>query len=333
LDDYSMMRALPLMALLAIGAANNPDERFAALVAEITATNGPASALACSNLYEFVQEAIRIAENTSGKEAANFLQTGNLSNAVALLANGQLPHPSPLANIRRQTLQAYGGPAWPKPPDLNVPYAGKPPVIDGRLDDAAWKKALVLTNSYIFNETNAAPSQTTYRLLWDANNLYFAFDCVDADVVAPTVPRDSAEVYRNDCVEMFILPDLRSRRYWEIDINPAGSIFDSLQFKNLNEWSAIMEPAANITGLQIGVSVRGTLNDSSDRDDGYTVEVAVPFNQLPGYTRAVPVAGQTLRMMLARLDRNNADFKAYAFTPLLSWGHNLWNHSQITLRR
>ncbi|MCG3149283.1 MAG: hypothetical protein PCFJNLEI_02743 [Verrucomicrobiae bacterium] len=326
---------LGLLLLVPALAAETDEHRFATLAAAITATNGPARALACSNLYEFVQEAIRLAENTPGKEAANFLRTGHLSNAVARLGQGQLPRASTLYSIHQLTRLAYRGLTWPKPPALDVPHAGNPPVIDGRLNDVAWAKALVLTNSYRFNETNPAPVQTTYRLLWDTNNLYFAFDCVDEDVVAPTVPRDSAEVYRNDSVEMFILPDRRARRYWEIAISPATGIFDSLQLKHQNEWSAAMEPTANIAGLQIGVVVHGTLNDSSDRDAGYTVEVAVPFNQLPGHTNGVPVPGQTFSIMLARMNRTtrNSDFQPYAFIPLLSWGHNLWNHSQITLRR
>ena len=326
--------------LLVAAGESNPHwavDGFAVLETNIVQATGADRSLACSNLYEFIQATIAAAEDTPGREAANYLRTGNLAKAVAELQQGRCPPSSALNAIRFQTFQASRGPTWPKPPAIDVPYARRAPVIDGQLNDAVWATAATFTNSYLFNETNVAPVRTTYRLLWDEHNLYFAFDCVDRDLVAPIQPRDAA-IYQNDCVEMFILPDPRFRIYWELDISPAGCIYDSLQFKKAHEWGAVMDSTENIVGLQVGVSVRGTLNTPGDCDEGYTVEVAVPFDQLPGYAHRRPVAGETLSLMLARLDRTgvpgstNSELQAYAFTPLLSWGHNLWNHSKITLQ-
>ena len=56
-----------------------------------------------------------------------------------------------------------------------------------------------------------------------------------------------------------------------------------------------------------------------------------PFSQLPGYSRCGPSPGDTLNFMLVRLDRSRGVLTAYAYQPLLGWGHNIWNHAQMEL--
>jgi hypothetical protein len=219
---------------------------------------------------------------------------------------------------------------WPAPGTFTIPKALAPPVIDGKLDDEAWKQAAVWTETYPFNTTNAGGPATAWRMTWDDACLYVAFECSDSNVVAAACERDG-NVYNDDCVEMFILPEFRFRTYWEIVIAPAGGVFDSIQCKDPEKWGCNADPSQNLTGMRHAERVSGTLNQSEDADQGYTVEVAVPFNELPGYTRGKPEAGQRLRVMLARLDRGKDGLKPYAFRPLQAWGHNIWNHAVIVL--
>lgn len=220
---------------------------------------------------------------------------------------------------------------WPAPGEFGIPKARIPPVVDGRLDEEDWKQAAFWTDIYPFNESEKGGPATTWRMLWDDQYLYFAFDCADPDVVAPERPRDG-DVYADDSVEMFILPAFRFRTYWEIVVAPNGSVFDSVECKDLQKWGCNLDPAQNVEGLKHAETVRGTLNKSSDIDEGYTVEVAVPFSQLPGFARDAPKPGDRLHCMLVRLDRTKGQFKAYSFRPLQGWGHNIWNHAVIELK-
>lgn len=223
------------------------------------------------------------------------------------------------------------GPQWPRPPLVRVPRTRHAPVLDGVLDEAAWAKAATFTGLYKFDEVARVDApKTTFKILWDEKHLYFAFQCEDSDIIAPDRPRDD-HVYNDDCVEMFILPDFQFRTYWEIVLAPNGSIFDSIQCKDLDRWGILMDKARNLEGLRTGIKIRGTLNTPGDTDEGYTVEAAVPFAALPGYTRATPCAGQRLHFMLVRLDRQGKAFTFYAFQPLQAWGHNIWNHAEMEL--
>lgn len=225
------------------------------------------------------------------------------------------------------------GPGWPAPGLFDVPYAESAPRIDGRLDDEVWERSAVWTETYAFNQTEPTDEvKTTWRALWDENCLYFAFECQDVDVVAAERMRDG-QVFFDDCVKMFLLPNFRFRTYWELAIGANGDVFDSIQCKQIDSWGCVSDLSADVSGLRHAQVVDGTLNDSSDEDQGYVVEVAVPFDQLSGFVRCPPVSGDRLHFMLVRLDRSNDKFKPYAFRPLQAWGHNIWNHAVMRLTK
>lgn len=289
-----------------------------------------------SALVARVEAACQAAENNPGREFANRLRTEPYAGWMAFFrGEGKPPAwpavPDAMAEMARLCGLAEAGAAWPRPPLTVVPRAPAPLAMDGKLNEAAWTQAATFTGLYRFNETPPlAGPKTTWKVLWDDQYLYFAFDCEDTDLVAPVRQRDD-HVYNDDCVEMFILPDFRFRTYWEIVIAPSGSIFDSVECKNIDTWGLSLDKAQNVEGMQVGIALRGTLNQPGDTDQGYTVEVAVPFSQLMGYTRGGPKTGDRLHFMLVRLDRQGKDFACYAFQPLQAWGHNLWNHATMEL--
>ena len=228
---------------------------------------------------------------------------------------------------------AEEGTQWPMPQLTPVPRANNPISIDGRLDEPDWARAATFTGVYRFNEkTLLSGPKTTWGILWDDSNLYFSFDCYDSDIVAPAYKRDDM-VYNDDCVEVFLLPDIRFRTFWEIVVSPSGSIFDSVECKRAQLWGSDLDPSQNMNGLKTGITVRGTLNKSDDTDQGYTVEICGPFKELPGYTRTGPKTGDRLHFMLVRLDRQGKIHTPYSFQPLLGWGHNIWNHAEMELSK
>jgi hypothetical protein len=222
---------------------------------------------------------------------------------------------------------------WPHPVPATIPYHGGPIQIDGKLDDAAWQHALTYTNVYLYGERTAGGPATTFRLLWDERYLYVAWECHDSDLQAQARPRDG-EVWLDDCVEIFILPDPTTRVYWELIITPAQSIFDALHTKRTHQWGMDSMMQKNLERLKVGYTITGTLNQPQDQDQGYLVEAAIPFDELPGFQRQTPTAGQQLHLTLARLDYSAGQpLKPYAFQPLVAWGHNLWNITEMTLGR
>jgi len=280
------------------------------------------------------EEAVRNVERawgTAGQEAANFLWNEWPRNHLKMLLGEAECTSEGAMNfavdvVRGLSETAGKGPDWPKPPTVKIPKTRTAPAMDGNLSGKAWKDAVTMTNLYLFGETTPSGPATTMKMMWDNNYLYFAFDCTAETINAVGEKRDD-DVYAADCVEMFICTDQRAKTYWEIVINPDGVIFDALQTKKKNGWGSLMRKEEDIAGLK-------TFTKRTEK--GYLVEVAVPWNQLPEYSMAKPAKGQTFTFVLARLDKvvsedGKSKLNCYAFCPLLSWGHNIWNYATAVL--
>src|SRR6266568_1041623 len=89
---------------------------------------------------------------------------------------------------------------------IRVPRFDKAPVIDGRLDDEAWKSAVVFKDFYQWEPTDAAPAsaRTEVRAGYDSHFLYFAFHAFDdpAKVRATVARRDA--ILNDDAVGLYL---------------------------------------------------------------------------------------------------------------------------------
>ncbi|MHC4173402.1 MAG: carbohydrate binding family 9 domain-containing protein [Planctomycetota bacterium] len=56
-----------------------------------------------------------------------------------------------------------------------------PPIIDGKLDDACWSQANIATDFTDYRIEQLAVDQTLVRVLYDDQNLYIAFECLEPD--------------------------------------------------------------------------------------------------------------------------------------------------------
>ena len=151
----------------------------------------------------------------------------------------------------------------------------------------------------------------------------------DTDIIAPVLPRDG-EVFGYDCLEVLLLPDLAKREYWEIDVGATGSIFDALNIKHPHAWGAEYHPEANMTGLRVATRIDGVAKQPGAVSHGYTIEMAIPFDELPGARCGQKAtAGMHLHCLLTHFDRHaDGRPRTYAFCPLLTWVHNIWNYAR-----
>lgn len=154
-------------------------------------------------------------------------------------------------------------------------YATGPMTLDGKLDEAAWKQAEVISRFYPFTSaTDPALSPTRVRVLRDDKNLYVGFECEDDDIWSFST-QDDAELWNGDVAEFFIKADAEGKSFYEFVIAPSGALFDALHasqggggFRRFGAWSS---------GAKVATTVDGTDGDWSDQDHGYTVELAVPL--------------------------------------------------------
>ena len=179
-------------------------------------------------------------------------------------------------------------------------WAESAPVIDGRDDDAAWKHAGVVENFRQHWLPGSPPSRqrTRARLLWDREALYLFAELDDADITA-TVKEHDGEMWKDDVFEIFLRPSDEHPGYYEFEINPFGAILDAFfSGDGLRGAEALRR---GVFHLEAKVSVRGTLNTSSDRDTGWSVEARIPWSDLNA-TGGRPAPGEMWRVNLTRVD-------------------------------
>lgn len=203
-------------------------------------------------------------------------------------------------------------------PEYHAKKTVHPPRIDGALDDAAWKEAtpVVLGNSF---DGSATHVRTTARVLYDDHFLYVAFDCEDPDVWGTLLKRDEA-IYNEEVVEIFLDANADGRTYNELEVSPHNTIFDAYfpaRRQGMDtSWDSHMVTA---------VKVNGTIDDPSDRDVGWTVEMKIPFDRLAEVPHLPPHPGDRWRFNLYRLEHlDRKQVEGQAFSPLFQGDfHNL----------
>jgi len=188
-------------------------------------------------------------------------------------------------------------PAPPPLPRYEVKRAATPITVDGKLEEAAWASASAPATLQFFWESQTGTKQKTLaRILWDDQALYLGFDAEDADITGQLTERDSA-VYRDDALEIFINPNPKQEvLYYGFEMNVRGAVYDYL---NYNERTFFKRYDA--TGLKIATSVRGTLNVRTDTDEGWSLEVSIPWANFEELSRR-PAVGAMWRANINRWD-------------------------------
>ena len=163
----------------------------------------------------------------------------------------------------------------------DAPFVRVPPVLDGRFDaDPAWT-SVPWSTDFVDIEGAARPAprfRTRMKLCWDDVNLYVLAEMQEPDLWA-TLTRHDEIVFRDHDIEVFIDPDGDTREYYEIEVNALGTVFD-LYLHTPYRAGGPADHAWNAEGMKQGIDLRGTLNDPRDRDDGWSIELAIPWSCL-----------------------------------------------------
>lgn len=203
---------------------------------------------------------------------------------------------------------------------MALPYLEGEIQIDGKLVEEQWQKGFT-TEKFVnpLNGIYGDPS-TVVKGWWDGSNLYLGFELHDDHIFSTYKNRDD-ELWHQDVVEIFIDPEGDERDYFEIQISPANVIFDT------KIPSAPMrdkrEDSFNIEGFKSAVAIDGTLNNDTDEDGGWSVEIVLPLANFG----KVPKPGERWRMNFFRLDTGKKIARSF-----LSWSAPLQNTTHVPSR-
>ncbi len=166
-------------------------------------------------------------------------------------------------------LIAFACPAAAAVSITDLPHTSGNIIIDGVLDDAAWRDAAQIKLDTETNPGENIPArvETIVYLVEDGENLYIGFDARDPDPSAiRAYLRDRDSAYEDDFVGFVVDTYNDGRRAFEFFANPLGVQMDLTKDdvnKNENDsWDAIWDSAGQIN------------------EEGYVVEMQIPLSQL-----------------------------------------------------
>jgi hypothetical protein len=197
------------------------------------------------------------------------------------------------------------------PPPLAPPSATtamavravRPPVIDGRDDDAVWARAQTIINFVEWQPTEGKAPRfpTEAKVAYDAANLYVFVRCFDPhpdSIIRLLARRDTWT--SSDMVWLFIDSYHDRRTGYEFGVNAAGVKIDQAVYDDGNEdgaWDAVWDVATGVDSL------------------GWTAEFRIPLSQMRYGTQRDHTFGFTV-------DRDIYRYNERVSWPVISQAHN-----------
>lgn len=185
--------------------------------------------------------------------------------------------------------QAADKPRYPVQP------VSEPPVIDGKLDDAAWQQS---PSAGLFVDTGSKPAQpqTVLRFACDDKNLYIAarLEEPEMDKVKAAVTAHDGGVWKDDSLQIFLGTGGKASPYQVFSINSIGTMEETS-----------MDASAASFNVPWEAKVA--------REDGaWTVEAAIPFSSLG---KEVPKAESVWRGNVCRDRAHAKSLSSWSRTP------------------
>jgi hypothetical protein len=192
-----------------------------------------------------------------------------------------------------------------------------PILIDGHLSEPVWSRLQPVGDFQLAAGSGTPQLPTELRICWDDSNLYLAFVAIDTDIWGTMHKRDDP-INEEEVVEAFICPSGDVTRYYEIEVSPHNVVFDAaIRCPESGDRRFLeVDLAWDCAGLQSAVAVVGTIDDHSDIDERWTVEMAIPFASI-GREGKPPVDGEEWRANFYRIDRAG-DGELSCWSPTLS---------------
>lgn len=183
------------------------------------------------------------------------------------------------------------------------PRAVAPFLGSGRLDTPFWEGAN-WTDDFVDIQGEHMPKprfRTRAKMLWDDECLYIGAELEEPHVWATLTQRDSVIFHDND-FEVFIDPDGDNHVYAELEFNPLNTVFDLLLVRPYRDGGPALH-GWDVNGLRSAVNIVGSLNDPSDEDSGWSLEVAIPWTGISDLSRRPlpPSIGEQWRINFSRV--------------------------------
>ena len=221
-----------------------------------------------------------------------------------------------------------------RPKHLIVPKAFDTVIIDG-IAESVWDNAPFTSEFIDIEGEKEVKYKTKAKILWDDEFLYIYAELQEPHIWGDITDRDAVIYYNND-FEVFIDPSGKGEVYGEIELNALNTVWDLLLNKPYRS-GGFANFHWNLDNLRTAVKVYGTINNSSKKDNKWTVEMAIPMRpliELKNDQRKAIHEGDQWRLNFSRVEwEHDINFSGYSrkkvngkYLPEYNW---VWSNQNV----
>lgn len=150
--------------------------------------------------------------------------------------------------------------------------------IDGTGQNENWKKASIAKLAGCGGREH--PYASSFQLLYSDTGLYAFFQGEDK-LLNASMQEDFADLWKEDCFEIFLRPDRKETTYFEYEISPLGKEL-AIQLTNINGQKQGWRPwhYEGERRVKKAVSVQGGKAESKAAIQSWTAEIFIPYELL-----------------------------------------------------
>lgn len=147
--------------------------------------------------------------------------------------------------------------------------------IDGIDNEASWQSALWSDNFIDIEGVKQPKYATKIKMAWSDNYFYIFAKMEEPHVWGYLKQRDTVIYYNND-FEVFIDPNGDTHDYYELEVNALNTVWDLFLTKPYRNGGKVLD-SWDIQGLKSAIKIDGSINNPSDKDEGWTLEIGIPW--------------------------------------------------------
>jgi ketosteroid isomerase-like protein len=139
-------------------------------------------------------------------------------------------------------------------------------------------------------------------MVWDDDNFHIAAQ-LDEPHVWATLAKHDAVIFHDNDFEVFIDPNGDNHEYFELELNALNTAWDLFLPKPYKD-GGTADNSFEFAGMKTAVHVQGTINDPRDKDEGWSVEIAIPWSAMRKHARRPlpPRHGDYWRVNFSRVE-------------------------------
>jgi hypothetical protein len=187
--------------------------------------------------------------------------------------------------------------------------------IDGKASETIWNQ--ITPTWFTAHDEQPLKAKSWFKATWDNNYLYVLCWLEETNIQAEMTNRDD-HIWHEEVMEIFIDADNNPKTYFEFEWNALNTLLD-LYVLNPNCTRDVIRQwwSWDCEGIKSQVHLKGTLGDSNDTDEGWFLEVAIPFSQIQTAENIPPKKGDVWKFDLTRRDgtQKNGNLQKSSWLP------------------